>query len=89
MFKYYELVKDVLAVKRLDNGMLRIVKIKKGERYKYYDEFNYGNKVVYLCKSIKDENIMVNVIKIPFDDFNKYFKRVKFSSFIDTFKESE
>lgn len=76
MYRNYELIKNVLAPMKIENGMIRLVKIKKGEIYKYYEEVNYGEKTVFLCKEIKDENVLVGVLKMPRNDFNKYFREV-------------
>ena len=75
MFKYYRLIKDVFAAKKLENGMIRLVKIKNGEVYKYYPQFNFRKNTVYLCKNVRNSVQMIDAIKMPSDYFEKYFER--------------
>ena len=65
--------KDILAPKKLYNGMKRLVKIKKGTRYSY--KIIRGRNVT-LAKEIIDNEILKDAVKMSKDDFKKYFKEV-------------
>lgn len=69
----YILQRNVIVRERLDNGMERLVKIHKGERYKYK---MYSNGNVVLAKEVANEDTLRDVIKMPVGDFKKYFKEV-------------
>ena len=69
----YVLKKTILAPTKLDNGMMRLVKIHKGTRYNF-KMLNCGT--VTLAKSIADEETLRGVIKMPVSDFKTYFKEV-------------
>ena len=69
----YILQKNVIVRKRLENGMERLVKMHKGERYNYK---MYSNGNVILAKEVANEDTLRDVIKMPVSDYKKYFKEV-------------
>lgn len=70
---YFVLKRSVIVRKRLENGMERLVKMHKGERYNYK---MYSNGNVILAKEVANEDTLRDVIKMPVSDFKKYFKEV-------------
>lgn len=76
MYKCYELQEDLLVPMKLKNGMRRLVKVPKGKIYRYYTEINRRGKIT-LCKEVFDGDRLRDVITMPREDFEKYFKEVE------------
>lgn len=76
MYKCYELQENLLVPMKLKNGMRRLVKVPKGKIYRYYTEINRRGKIT-LCKEVFDGDRLRDVITMPREDFEKYFKEVK------------
>lgn len=76
MYKCYELQENLLVPMKLKNGMRRLVKVPKGKIYRYYTEINRRGKIT-LCKEVFDGDRLRDVITMPREDFEKYFKEVE------------
>lgn len=76
MYKCYELQETLFVPMKLKNGMRRLVKVPKGKIYRYYNEINKRGKIT-LCKEVFDGDRLRDVITMPREDFEKYFKEVK------------
>ena len=76
MYKCYELQENLLVPMKLKNGMRRLVKVPKGKIYRYYTEINRRGKIM-LCKEVFDGDRLRDVITMPREDFEKYFKEVE------------
>lgn len=71
--KRYITTKKLLVCKQLNNNMMRLVKINKGEKYNYKLS---TKKYVFLAKGMVDD-VLKDVLKMPLSDFKKYFKEIK------------
>lgn len=63
------------------NGLRRIIKIKKGTVYKYYDDLNMHcgpNKNVLLAKKCKPKSDKISnyygILKLPYEEVKKHFE---------------
>lgn len=65
--------KKLLVCKQLNNNMMRLVKINKGEKYNYKLS---TKECVFLAKRMVDD-VLKDVLKMPLSDFKKYFKEIK------------
>lgn len=77
---FYELQKNILVKKRLNNDMYRLVKIRRGTIYQYDPLHNRDSNVIKLARNIerysKNERIYYDEIHMNKEDFKKYFKGV-------------
>lgn len=75
-FVEYEIIKSVLALKQLKNGLKRLIRIEKGEKY-ILGEVRKG--YLYFCKNIEvindKEYKMHEVIKIKEKDIDDFFTK--------------
>lgn len=74
----YRVKKDILVPKKIKNGLMKLVKIKKREVYKW--DYLINNGYIYLAKEITSkDNIRSykDVIKVKKDVLEKYFERCK------------
>lgn len=74
----YRVKKDILVPKKMKNGLMKLVKIKKREVYKW--DYLINNGYIYLAKEITSkDNIRSykDVIKVKKDVLEKYFERCK------------
>lgn len=74
----YRVKKDILVPKKIKNGLMKLVKIKKGKLYKW--DYLINNGYIFLAKEITSkDNIRSykDVIKLKKDDLEKYFERCK------------
>lgn len=74
----YTAKKDILVPQKQKNGLMKLVRIKKGKLYKW--DYLINNGYVYLAKEITSkDNIRSykDVIKVKKDDLEKYFERCK------------
>ena len=70
----YRVKKDILVPKKIKNGLMKLVKIKKREVYKW--DYLINNGYIYLAKEITSkDNIRSykDVIKVKKSDLDKYF----------------
>lgn len=74
----YTVKKDILVPQKQKNGLMRLVRIKKGKLYKW--DYLINNGYIYLAKEITSkDNIRSykDVIKVKKDVLEKYFERCK------------
>lgn len=74
----YTAKKDILVPQKQKNGLMRLVRIKKREVYKW--DYLINNGYIYLAKEITSkDNIRSykDVIKVKKDVLEKYFERCK------------
>lgn len=74
----YRVKKDILVPKKIKNGLMKLVKIKKREVYKW--DYLINNGYIYLAKEITSkDNIRSykDAIKVKKDVLEKYFERCK------------
>lgn len=74
----YRVKKDILVPKKMKNGLMKLVKIKKREVYK--SDYLINNGYIYLAKEITSkDNIRSykDAIKVKKDVLEKYFERCK------------
>lgn len=75
---FYAAKKDILVPQKQKNGLMRLVRIKKGKLYKW--DYLINNGYIFLAKEITSkDNIRSykDAIKLKKDDLEKYFERCK------------
>ena len=74
----YRVKKDILVPKKIKNGLMKLVKIKKREVYKW--DYLINNGYIYLAKEITSKDNIRSYkdgIKVKKDVLEKYFERCK------------
>lgn len=74
----FVLTKNLLVPQDLGNGLKRLIKIKKGKKYFYDKSINRNSNIITLAVKItrinKTERKYRDVLKIPREEFNLYFR---------------
>ncbi|WP_279159607.1 hypothetical protein [Thomasclavelia cocleata] len=75
----FVLNKNLLVPQELGNGLKRLTKIKKGKKYLYDKDINRNSNIITLAVKItrvsKTKKKYRDVLKIPREEFNLYFRR--------------
>ncbi len=77
----FVLNKNLLVPQELDNGLKRLTKIKKGKKYLYDEDINRNSSIITLAVKItkvsETNKKYRDVLKMPKNDFDKYFTKIK------------
>ncbi|WP_286154638.1 hypothetical protein [Thomasclavelia cocleata] len=74
----FVLTKNLLVPQDMGNGLKRLIKIKKGKKYLYDKDINRNKNIITLAVKItrvsKTKKKYRDVLKIPREEFNLYFR---------------